>query len=422
MSSIKTRCINIIDKCYIEVLIIAFLLYRLLITKNDLLCGYVSLWYAIDYSYGFGSRLLIGTIMRLLSSDGYVQSDTAYAFVIITNIVLCIILGILLGKVLRKVMKYNNDAFLAIAVLAILFLASPASPEYLWNGANLGRLDTFLVINMMVIILISFRIKNKYLKYSLFLIIALVSILIHQVYFFLFFPSLLVIYICDMWENGIDKKDKMFIILPIASCLIISFAFCFMQFGSGVYYDDVDKLYNDLCASTSVYVDIAPLKAEYFWTIKDHFVTNMLPDMKERIRFTPLTVIMLAPMWMIYTIIWNMVVKSSRDKMHKWKYILIRMTNLMYVPVFALMNDYGRWFAALFTVMLMNLLVLLYEEDGNVIDAVTKCGAFFRKYPIIPLVIILYISGFDKFWALAWIQQVKDFFYSSYDLLAYLLG
>lgn len=418
MSSIKSRCINIIDKCYIEVLIIGFLLYRLLITKNDLLCGYVSLWYAIDYSYGFGSRLLIGTIMRLISPGGYVQNDTAYAFVIIANIILCAILGILLGKVLRKALTYGNDVFFAVSVLVVLYLASPATPEYLWNGANLGRLDTFLIINMMIIILISFKVKNRVIRYISFLSIALISILIHQIYFFLFFPSLLVIYICDTWKYGVDKKDKKQYLIVIGSVVIIFLAFCFMQFCSGVYYDDLDELYNDLCASTSVYVDIAPLQAEYFWSIKDHFVTNMLPDMKERIRFAPLTVIMLAPMWAIYTKIWNMVIKSANDRVQKWKYILIRLTYILYIPVFALMNDYGRWFAALFIMMLMNLLVLIFNKDELVVDAVAKCGAFFKKYPIVPLMIIVYIAGFEKFWALHWIQEVQDFFYASYDLFA----
>ena len=70
MSTLKARFVSIVNKCYIEVLIIAFLLYRLLITLNDTLCGYVSLWYALDYSYGFGSRLLIGTILRFLNRGG----------------------------------------------------------------------------------------------------------------------------------------------------------------------------------------------------------------------------------------------------------------------------------------------------------------------------------------------------------------
>lgn len=420
MTSVKAKVTSIVDKCYVEVIIIAYLLFKLLINRSLLINGYVSLWYAIDYSYGFGSRLLIGSILRKLSPDGFVEGDTAYAFVVIALIVLCVIVGLLLGKIYRKVRAYNSDASLAAAVLIILYLASPASPEYLWTDPNMGRLDTYLLINTLLLVFISFKVSNKYIRYALFVIIALVSILIHQVYFFLFFPSLLVIMICDLWKEGIGKKDKSYIVIPIVSAFIVFGMFCYMQFNSGIYYDDLDKLYNDLSSSTTVYIDKAPLQAEYFWSIKDHFIINMLPDTKERLRFTPLTIIMLAPMWLIYTRIWNMVVKSCEDKVLKWKYILIRLTNIAYIPVFILMNDYGRWFGALFTVMMLNMLVLLFNEDDKVVVAVTKCGAFFKRYPVLPLAIIMYVACLDKFQSLAWIQQVKDFFYSSYDLLAFL--
>lgn len=418
MTSFKTRIASIADKCYVEVIIIAYLLFKLLITRPEIINGYVSLWYAIDYSYGFGSRLLIGSILRNISKDGFVEADTAYAFVVIALIILCICVGLLLGKIYRKVRTYGTDISFAAAVMIVLYLASPASPEYLWTEPNMGRLDTYLLINTILIIFISFKICNKYIRYGLFLVIAVLSILIHQIYFFLFFPTLLVIMICDFWKEGLGKKDRMYIIIPIVSAFIIFGTFCYMQFNSGIFYDNLDNLYNDLCASTTVYIDKAPLQAEYFWSIKDHFIKNMLPDTKERLRFTPLTVIMLAPIWLIYTKIWNMVVKSCTDKVSKWKYILIRLTNIAYIPVFILMNDYGRWFGALLTVMLFDVLILLFNADDRVIDAVDKCGAFFRKYPVLPLAIIMYSACLEKFQSLAWMQQVEDFFYSSFDLYA----
>lgn len=418
MENLKAKIISITNKCYVEVIIIGYLLYKLLINRSKLINGYVSLWYAIDYSYGFGSRLLIGSILRKLSPGGFTEDSTAYAFVIIALMVLCVIIGLLLGMLFRKISKINSDVGFAAAILIILYLASPASPEYLWTDANMGRLDTYLLINTIIIIFISLKITNKYLKYGLFLVISALSILIHQIFFFLFFPVLLVIMICDFWKEGLENKKKYYIIVPIATAFVIFGVFCYMQFNSGIYYDDLELLYSDLSASTSVYIDRAPLKAEYFWTIRDHFVENMLPDTKDRIRFTPLTVLMLAPMWFIYTRIWNMVVKSCEDKVKKWKYILIRLTNIAYIPVFILMNDYGRWFSALFAVMLFDLLILLYKEDEKVVDAVSKCGAFFKKYPILPLGIILYISSFDKFESLAWLDQVENFFYNSFDIYA----
>ena len=52
-------------------------------------------------------------------------------------------------------------------------------------------------------------------------------------------------------------------------------------------------------------------------------------------------VCMLCPVWGTYLWIWIHAIRSREKKSDKAKYILMLMTNMAFVPVFALMNDWG---------------------------------------------------------------------------------
>lgn len=72
-------------------------------------------------------------------------------------------------------------------------------------------------------------------------------------------------------------------------------------------------------------------------------------------------------------------------------------TNIAYLPVFILMNDWGRWFSALFIVGFLDIMLLAGDEDEGV------CYAF------------------EKFEGLNFPEQVTDFYYTTYNLKNWLL-
>ena len=195
-----------------------------------------------------------------------------------------------------------------------------------------------------------------------------------------------------------------------------------MQFGSGIYYDDLAVLISDMSKTTNIAVSEAPLEAEYWWTIKDHIVKNQLPELPERIRFGVLTVAMLVPVWGISLYIWIQAIKSKQEKLQKCKYWLMLLSNIAYVPVFALMTDWGRWFAAFFVVTFLNLMVLIYDGDEGIGCGVEKLSTAVRRYPIVFIVLVLYVASFEKFEGINYLNQVQDFFYQTYDLKELLLG
>lgn len=411
-----SRIRNLLEKYTVEIMASMYLLYLLYINVADTIYGYVNVWYVLDYSYGFGSRLMLGTLLHLFTGD-FLEEETAYRFVIVMLGILCILLSVFAGMVYRKMKGDNRKT--AVLFLIVFYLASPASPAYLWTRENMGRLDTYLFISAVILALVSMKVKNRYVKYILFLAIGAFTISIHQVYIFLFFPSLLVMMIQDIWKSGFEKKQ---VIMSIATAFVLGCVFLYMQFCSGIYYDDLDELVAELSSHTSIGLSVPPLEAEYFWTIKDHFYKNQLPELRERIRFGIITIFLLTPIWGTYLGLWIQAIRNSKDKLDKSKYILMMLTNVAYVPVFALMNDWGRWFAAFFIVQFISMMVLAHDGDEGIAIGLEKLGAYIRKYPVIFLVFILYVASFEKFQGLNYLEQVERFYYATYDLKEFILG
>ena len=398
----------------VEIGTAVYLLYLLLTTVSPHIYGYVTVWYALDYSYGFGSRLMIGSILHIFTGE-YISVAQAYHFVVAALVILCLMLAVFAGMIYRK--APDGSVKNAVLFLIVCYLASPASPAYLWTDENMGRLDTYLFINTLILAFVYLRVKNISVKYLLFLAIGIFTISVHQVYFFLFFPSLLIMLIQDMWESGFRKRQLFY---SLGTACILGIVFLYMQFGSGIYYDDLDKLCSALRSSTNLEIGRAPLEAEYFWTISDHFFKNQLPELRTRVRFGVITAAMLAPVWGIYLAVWIRAIRYN--KAQKYKYILMLLTNTAYAPVFALMTDWGRWFAAFFIVQFLNLMVLCYVNDRGMQEGLTFLGNAVRKYPALYLLLLLYVNSFEKFEGINVLQQVQDFYYVVYSLKEMLLG
>ena len=77
------------NKYSVELMVAVFLLYSVYINRADNIYSYVKPWYVIDYSYGFGSRLLIGSILHLFCGE-VVTDAAAYGLVVASLCFLCV--------------------------------------------------------------------------------------------------------------------------------------------------------------------------------------------------------------------------------------------------------------------------------------------------------------------------------------------
>lgn len=352
----------------IELMVSAYLIYSLYINRADAIYGYVNAWYVINYSYGFGSRLLIGSLINLLTG-GFVTETFAYNFVLVALCAICVLLSLVIGRVYKKMP--DRPSKIAILFLVVFYLMSPASPEYLWTAENMGRLDTYLYLLSLAAVVVFFAMRNRKARYLLFAVLGCLCVLIHQAYVFLFFPLMLVMMIEDIWSSDQKKRS---ILCGILVSAVIGIVFVVMQFKSGIYYNNLESLMEELNSHADFLVDAGPMEAEYFWTIVENFTHNMVPEIPHHLKYGFMLVCMLSPVWVTYLWIWIHAIWCSDKKSEKVKYILMLMTNIAFVPVFALMNDWGRWFAALFIVGFLDLLVLSWNQDEGIRSSLRILG------------------------------------------------
>lgn len=407
---------DFLQKYGIDLMVFSYLVYSLMINRAHNIYGYINGCYVIDYSYGFGSRLVIGSLMHLLFGD-VIGAKQAYGFVVFCLVLLSALLAMFIGNVYRRV--DDKKSKIAIVFLAVFYLMSPASPEYLWTAENLGRLDTYLYILTLILMIVTLKLKNQFVKYGLYLAIGILAIATHQIYIFLFFPALFVTMVHDVWEEKFSKKQ---VLLALGVTIVLCCTFLYMQLFSGIYYDDLDTLMAQLNQHADFYVDKGTMETEYFWGFKDHLIKNMLPEIPHHLKYGFILVSMLIPIWGTYLWIWRKTIKISDNKVEKWKYRLMLASVLAYVPVFAFMNDWGRWFAALFSVCLINVLHLAGKGDKKILSTLHSLGQNVCEYLPIFALFVIYISTFEKFEALNFPEQAQLFYYQIYDIKMWLLS
>ena len=404
------------QKYGIDLMVFSYLVYNLMINRAHNIYGYINGCYVIDYSYGFGSRLMIGSLMHLLFGD-VIGAKQAYGFVVFCLVLLSALLAMFIGNVYRRV--EDKKSKIAIVFLTVFYLMSPASPEYLWTAENLGRLDTYLYILTLILMIITLKLKNQFVKYGLYLAIGILAIATHQIYIFLFFPALFVTMVHDVWEEKFSKKQ---ILLALGVTIVLCCTFLYMQLFSGIYYDDLDTLMAQLNQHADFYVDKGTMETEYFWEFKDHLIKNMLPEIPHHLKYGFILVSMLVPVWGTYLWIWRRTIKTSDNKVEKWKYRLMLASVLAYVPVFAFMTDWGRWFAALFSVCMINVLHLAGKGDKKILSTLHSLGQNICDYLPIFALFVIYISTFEKFEGLNFPEQAQLFYYQIYDIKMWFLS
>ncbi len=407
---------KLMDKYCLDFSVAALLLFQLFISAPKEIYGYVDVWYVLDYSYGFGTRLMIGSILHLFLGD-YISGQAAATFVKGSLVILCILLSMLAGECWRRAKTQNSK--IAVAFFTALYIASPASPAYLWTGENFGRLETWLFIIAILLVFVYLKVSRFAVRCILYLILAILALTIHQVYFFLFFPSLCVLLLAE-WKRG--KYEKKIIVWTMCIGFMVALIFMYMQFFSGIYYDDLTVLIDELRRHTDMGVSEPTLLAEYFWTLKDHIIYNQLPELRERVRFGIITMFLLAPMWLCILWIKRIVLRSSSSKADRISRLLMFLTDVAFVPVFALMTDWGRWFAALFSVQFLSFAAFAGGGDDEFSNITDKVGAFIVKYLPMFLMIIFYCSIFEKFEGINYVDQVREFYYRVYNLKTSIFG
>jgi hypothetical protein len=353
-----------------------------------------------SYSYGFISRGLLGTVLKLLTSIfGMTLSSSiinmfSWAGTIIFSLTLILFFKRVIGELSQK--GWENTQ-LNIILFILVFTAGAGFSTY-FN--DFGRFDIYMII--CTVVCCRLLISDTFIW--LVIPLTVLCILIHQGYIFMFFNVVLALLLYKLCLTTNDRKRsaKLFAVLT-ASLILCSAMFLYFQFYShtvaGLTYEQVYGFAKQVLGSEYVHTEI--IQQELFGK-KIHM------DIMKEIRQLPLALITYSPFIYVLIKLWKRVREKAKDKRDMFTYTLLPLGFLTAMPLFIHM-DYGRWFYAMFFYEFILILSLVAMKDTPVRQAVDETFGELRRRPIVSGLLVSYAIFLGPFYVTV-INQITMLF------------
>lgn len=385
-----------------EGLIFCVLMFQFITGRALDLDGWSSAWHVMDYSMGFGSRLLIGSIYRLFNGDGFFDYTTAYKYVAIGIMFTILILSIVLGRLIRMGLKSAPAAKNAIWGTVAAYVVAPYSIAYVWNEQNLGRLDVYMLLMALLCLMAALTIKNVYVKIILFTVLSAVGIAIHQGFAFLYYPLVFTVMCYEVFsENRVHVK---YFIAAVISGLVDVAVAVYFQFFSYVNFSSPAEMAGFLETKTNLEIVEWALELEYFQGMSyqlNNITRYFFAEEHPVLRLTLISLLM-APVLGLYILIWKDVfchLKANQVKVLQTPYFYAMLSNLCFVPMFLIHTDWGRHIAPLMAMPSFVFLFFLARKDASMQYAYKRMEQRVKKYPWYFVLTLLWIAGMESFGA-----------------------
>ncbi|MBQ7542433.1 MAG: hypothetical protein IJT44_09115 [Clostridia bacterium] len=309
----------------------------------------LSIWhansYVVNYSYGFASRFLAGSILRLFAGD-FVSEQEIYRFCFLTYVLLILLCSALLNRFYKNLpQKCRTAALFGIAC----FVCCPGSIAAMWSSGNFGKLDVYGLICALIGVALFRKMRSVPLRYLCLTLSACVAIAFYQGFVFLYFSILATVMIADiaLAERGGETQKRVCCAAMAAGAVAVCFL-CF-QFFSTLRFANVEEMYAALAAHTDIRMGKRSMEYEYFLPLSDAFglVENVLHSEHRRLDML-VELVLLSPLLfaLVYAVIrYNRISKKLRELLNGFNLSLL--TVLFIVPQFLLNVDWGRWLTAI---------------------------------------------------------------------------
>lgn len=397
------------DKISYEAIIFGVVQFWFLTGRSLDLDGWSSVFNALDYSMGFGSRLLIGSIYRLFYGE-YLDESAAYKYVGIGIMLTITVLAIVLGRLIRMALASAPSCRNTVYGVILTYLAAPFSIAYVWNEQNMGRFDVYMFLIAILGVLASLVVKNFYIKIVLLTILGVIGLAIHQGFAFLYYPWIVAVLCYDVFaENRVHVPQ---LAAVIVSGMIEVGTAVFFQFFSWVNFSSTEEMFEFVSSRTNMEMSDWTLQIEYFEDMRYQLEVITLGFFQYDRPFlqTFIILLFLAPLLVLYLLIWRDVFAHQRTLGVKWTqspYLYVLLVNVCYVPMFVIHTDWGRHFAPLMAMPTFVFLFFLAKRDASMRYAFEKMEERVRKYPLYFVLTIFWVGSLDSFGARNFQPQVS---------------
>lgn len=297
--------------------------------------GKIAHYYMNYFDFGFIKRGLFGTVIKLFIGTPSLNTVRFIAF--ITGVAICIILCYKISK-LKQVCD-KRDYY--ILIIFMLF-----NSGVIYNiGYDLGRYDQLLMICCVA----SYYAIKKNNIYAL-IIIAVIGVLIHEIYFIFFFPIILYTIII---HSDIDRK-KISLLLAVL-------------FGVGILLLLYGKIENKTLQQIASMIPTKKYRFDYVGVIwKRSIIQNITYTFGYISKYNRSEIIWLIAGAIYTSFVFLILIRlAAINDLDYRGYFVIIMASL---PIFILAIDYSRWFSLIIiNAFLYFLFTVSQKRTGKIV-------------------------------------------------------
>ncbi|MBQ8762933.1 MAG: hypothetical protein IJZ07_02365 [Clostridia bacterium] len=359
-------------------------------------------YYLFDFSMGINSRVLVGSLVKLLTSHPTEEWITGFATVIL--IFGMLLTAFALGGVVKNSKSENKFAVFVF----IVFFVSGAYTISLFSRF-FGMLDIHMYILALISVVFA---QNKYLRW-LVPVLCVSGVLVNYVFIMSYFPFVLLamLYYADKSEKKLG--DITVIVITLISvlaltlyCVFVAKDHMFMTFEEalkimeekiGHTLTDEQNEYASLylfgfhTESEEIYgvkiADASPIEYLYYFI---RFLYENRIGMSGIITLSIITVPVVAAFWTI----WIMCIKNAEKKSRKFVYLCC-ILSVICIPVCCILStDFIRWIGSGVICQFGMCFLLFYTKDVAFDKTIEKLRKLFSENKIILIIIFfVYISS-----------------------------
>lgn len=224
-------------------------------------------------------------------------------------------------------------------------------------------------------------------------VLCILATLIHQVFIFLYFPTIVLIFSYSLLSKKISFK-KMFPLM--ASIILTAVIGIYLQFFSQINIDSLSTLQKILHGkSENIPISGPMLFFEYYGSYADHIEKMVQPKIAEILWIALIEIILLIPLIILFINLWKNLLQHEKRTFAKVVLTLMATNFIFLVPIIMTTIDYGRWFASIIISQFLLISYFLMVKQKDVIES------FFEKSKktilFLWIFIGFYLSALGKF-------------------------
>ena len=346
---------------------------------------YVTPMYLMNYSYGFGSRLLIGTLYHAIAGN-QVTRLSMYLFYMISFGITLLVSGIFMGTVIRKSPRKE------LLFLILLYWVSPIALKHLVaDSENLGRLDLYMIL---VTVLGGFVCLTKWktgIKIILLTVISCLGLFIHNVYLSIYFPVLLWFILYEMLR---EKRRFLTWLMFLLAAVAIGGTYLYFQFFAHLNYTDYQAFKEMLLEGTDFQIIDTSVEGVYFKTFlestREYSILNV-PDFIHHVYSFVLYLIVLSPWLVVLYYFLHSLLGKLPGKIRLW----IRISYSLCILPFLVANDWDRWLTGILFCVILFILILTARGEKAALEVMGDFGKKLAGHKLLFLSLGVYLISLE---------------------------